>query len=153
MRRITLWIVTTIAAVVLLFSYRTSLGGSVPSATPAAAAPGVVPETPAAPAPSASRRTESGRNLTVNGTVAQTRWGPVQVQVRIAGGRIVDVRALQQPTGNGHDDEINGYALPQLRTEVLHAQSAHIDTVSGATVTSGGYVESLQAALDAAHFG
>jgi uncharacterized protein with FMN-binding domain len=150
MRRITLWIVTTIAAVVLLFSYRTSLGGSVPGATSAAAAPGVVPDTPA---PSASRRAESGRDLTVNGTVAQTQWGPVQVQVRIAGGRIIDVRALQHPTGNENDDEINGYALPQLRAEVLDAQSANIDGVSGATVTSGGYVESLQAALDAAHFG
>jgi uncharacterized protein with FMN-binding domain len=46
-----------------------------------------------------------------------------------------------------------GYALPQLREQVLHARSARIDGVGGATVTSGGYVESLQAALDAAHFG
>jgi uncharacterized protein with FMN-binding domain len=89
----------------------------------------------------------------VNGTVAQTRWGPVQIQVTITSGRITDVRALQRPSGNDRDDEINGYAMPQLRSEVLSAQSANIDTVSGATVTSGGYIESLQAALDAAHFG
>ena len=88
----------------------------------------------------------------VNGTVAQTRWGPVQVQVTIAGGRITDVKTLQQPNGNFRDQEINSYAVPQLREEVLSAQSANIDTVSGATVTSNGYISSLQAALDAAHF-
>jgi uncharacterized protein with FMN-binding domain len=162
MRRITLWIVSTIAAVVLLFSYRTSLGGSAPSAA-GAAAPGVVPDRPGpsgpagaadAPAPSASsRRPGSAKTVRVNGTVAPTRWGPVQVQVTITSGRITDVRALLRPSGNDRDDEINTYAVPQLRAEVLGAQSANIDTVSGATVTSGGYIESLQAALDTAHFG
>ncbi|MEV4703037.1 FMN-binding protein [Actinoplanes sp. NPDC049316] len=151
MRRLTLWIVSTIAAVVLLFSYRTSLGGPAPSAAVGAAAPGIVP----APAPpqGSARPTHRTKSVTVNGTVAQTRWGPVQVQVTITNGKITDVRALRRPTGNDRDDEINGYALPQLRAEVLQAQSARIDAVSGATVTSGGYVESLQAALDAAHFG
>jgi len=88
----------------------------------------------------------------VNGSVAQTRWGPVQVQITIAGGRIANVVVLQQPNGNRRDVEINSYAVPQLNQEVLAAQSANINTVSGATVTSDGYVESLQAALDAAHF-
>jgi uncharacterized protein with FMN-binding domain len=55
------------------------------------------------------------------------------------------------PSGNHRDEEINAYALPVLRQAVLDAQSAHIDTVSGATVTSDGYKQSLQAALDAAH--
>ena len=54
------------------------------------------------------------------------------------------------PNENGRDQEINAYALPVLRQETLDAQSANIDTVSGATVTSDGYIESLQAALDAA---
>ena len=62
------------------------------------------------------------------------------------------MRALTYPSGNGHDTAINAYALPQLRQEVLAAQSAQVDAVSGATVTSDGYRESLQAALDAAHF-
>jgi uncharacterized protein with FMN-binding domain len=96
--------------------------------------------------------TGGGQSTVVNGTVAQTRWGPVQVQVTIKAGRIVEVTALQVPSGNFRDQEINSYAVPQLRQEVLSAQSAQIDTVSGATVTSDGYVESLQAALDAAHF-
>jgi uncharacterized protein with FMN-binding domain len=88
----------------------------------------------------------------VNGNVANTRWGPVQVQVHISGGRIVDVKTLQLPHGNQRDAEINSYAVPVLRKEVLDAQSADIDTVSGATVTSDGYIRSLQYALDAAHF-
>jgi uncharacterized protein with FMN-binding domain len=161
MRRLTVWIVATVAAVVLLFSYRTSLGGSAPGSA-AAAAPGIVPDDPVAaspgpsPSPGASAGTTTGpkaRSLTVNGPVADTRWGPVQVQVKIQNQRIVDVRVLRRPTGNDRDDEINGYALPQLRAKVLRAQSARVDAVSGATVTSGGYLESLQAALDTAHFG
>jgi uncharacterized protein with FMN-binding domain len=148
MRRLTLWIVSTIAVVVLLLSYRTSLGGT-PPAPVTAAAPGIVPESTASPSASPG----STGTLTVNGSVADTRWGPMQVQIKIQKHRITDVRVLRRPSGSDRDDEINGYALPQLRAEVLQAQSAHIDSVSGATVSSGGYVESLQAALDAAHFG
>lgn len=153
MRRITLLIVSTLAALALLFSYRTSTGGALPGTTSAAAAPGVVPDTAtAAPSGSPSRR-PAARAVRVNGTVAQTRWGPVQVQVTITGKKITEVRALQHPTGNDRDAQINGHALPRLRQQVLQAQSARIDGVSGATVTSDGYRESLQAALDAAHFG
>jgi uncharacterized protein with FMN-binding domain len=135
MRRITLWLVGTVCGLVLLFSYRTSTGGAARSAPTAAPAP--IP---------------SGGTV-VDGSVAQTRWGPVQVRVTIANGKIVDVTTLQVPNGNRRDDEINSAAVPQLRSEVLSAQSARIDTVSGATVTSDGYRQSLQAALDAAHFG
>jgi len=151
MRRLTLLIVSTLAALVLLFSYRTSTGGALPGSTSAAAAPGVVPET-ASPSGSPSR-SPAVRTVTVNGTVAPTRWGPVQVQISIVGKKITEVRALQRPTGSGRDDQINGYALPKLRQQALQAQSARIDGVSGATVTSDGYRESLQAALDAAHLG
>jgi uncharacterized protein with FMN-binding domain len=143
MRRITMWFVGTVVAVVLLFSYRTSTSGA--GGTGTAAPPGVV-----TPAPSGAAT--SGTDVVANGTVAQTRWGPVQVQVRIASGKITDVKALQVPNGNRRDVEINAYAVPRLRAEVLAAQSANIDAVSGATVTSDGYVNSLQAALDQAHF-
>jgi uncharacterized protein with FMN-binding domain len=162
-RRIALWLTGTVAVVVLLFGYRTSTGRGTEAATPSGAGvPGVVAPAPAnpsagtapssgpaAPHPSAPKRAA----ITVNGSVAQTRWGPVQVQVRMSGHRIVDVRALVYPHGNGNDEAINAYALPRLRQEVLSAQSARIDAVSGATVTSDGYRKSLQAALDAAGFG
>jgi len=81
---------------------------------------------------------------------ADTRWGPVQVQVTVAGGTITGVVVVDYPTGNGKDREINEEALPILVQETLDAQSADIDMVSGATVTSEGYLESLQAALDEA---
>jgi uncharacterized protein with FMN-binding domain len=145
MRKITMWFVSTVAAVVLLFSYRTSTMGAATAggSTAAAAAPGVV----SGGDPSAPTQTDT----VVNGSVAQTRWGPVQVQVHVSNNKITDVTTLQVPDGNRRDKEINSYAVPRLRAEVLAAQSAHIDTVSGATVTSDGYMESLQAALDAAH--
>ncbi len=185
MRRITLWVLSTVAVLVLLFSYRTSLAGQGGARTTAATsnnAPGIVSGPGAAgaaatPTPStsgsASGSSGSGSSASgsgssgssgsgssgsgsadtvVNGTVAQTRWGPVQVQVRISGGKIVSVKVLQQPDGNNRDVEINSYALPQLEQQVLAAQSASIDGVGGATVTSDGYIQSLQAALDAAHF-
>jgi uncharacterized protein with FMN-binding domain len=156
MRRITLWFVSTVAALVLLFSYRTSLSGPAASAGahPATDANPLGVVSPGVVSPGATPSTVDGQGATVvNGTVAPTRWGPVQVQVRISGGRIVDVTALQVPDGNRRDVEINQYAVPQLREQVLAAQSANIDGVSGATVTSDGYRQSLQAALDAAHFG
>jgi uncharacterized protein with FMN-binding domain len=150
--RIVMWLAATTVVLVLLLGYKTSTDGVTPA--PPAQPPGVVGRPAGSPGPGASGPPEGqdGRTVVVNGSVARTRWGPVQVQVTVAGGRITDVRALTYPSGNGHDTAINAYALPQLRREVLAAQSAQVDTVSGATVTSDGYRESLQAALDAAHF-
>lgn len=69
----------------------------------------------------------------------------------MAAGKISDAQAVVYPQGNFRDAQINGYALPVLHDEVLAAQSAEIDMVSGATVTSEGYLTSLQSALDQAH--
>ena len=96
---------------------------------------------------SGSSSSSSGTS-TVTGSVAQTRWGPVQVELTVAGGKITKVSVLQYPSGNGKDQEINSYALPILVQETVDAQSASIDMVSGATVTSTGYIQSLQSALD-----
>ncbi len=86
-----------------------------------------------------------GAERTLDGSVESNRYGTVQVRLVIsAEDRISDVRLLRRPTsGRGVD------AIPVLRQETLTAQSADIDTVSGATSTSESYVESLQAALDA----
>jgi hypothetical protein len=62
-------------------------------------------------------------------------------------------RAVAAPSGadtNCRDDRINSYAVAVLHDEALAARSANIDTVSGATVTSNGYIRSLQPAIDAA---
>ena len=83
--------------------------------------------------------------------MADTQWGPVQVQITVRGHKITRARAVQYPQGNSNDAQINGYALPVLDQQVVQKQSAGIDTVSGATVTSDGYLQSLQSAIDMAH--
>jgi uncharacterized protein with FMN-binding domain len=141
MRRIALWFLATLSTVVLLFGYRTSTSSAMPT-TASVAAPA------AAPAPVAGAPAAAG--TTVTGTTASTRWGPVQVQITVAGGKVTAVDVVQYPDGNGKDREINSYAIPTLVQETLSAQNANIDMVSGATVTSDGYLTSLQSALDKA---
>lgn len=102
---------------------------------------------------SASATAKSGATSTVTGTAAYTRFGPVQVQIKVKGGTIVAATAVTYPQSNGRDRAINSYAVPVLEQATLDAQSAQVDTVSGATFTSLGYIQSLQAALDAAHLG
>jgi uncharacterized protein with FMN-binding domain len=146
MRRITLWLFSTVAALVLLFSYRTSTNSA------QAGSPQIVATVPA-PTPTPTTAAGPGGSKTYTGAVASTRWGDVQVSITVSGGKITDVAVPVYPSGNGRDQEINASALPVLRQETLAAQSAGIDAVSGATVTSDGYLESLQSALDAAHLG
>jgi uncharacterized protein with FMN-binding domain len=141
MLRIALWFLATLSTVVLLFGYRTSTSSAMPT-TASVAAPA------AAPAPVAGAPAAAG--TTVTGTTASTRWGPVQVQITVAGGKVTAVDVVQYPDGNGKDREINSYAIPTLVQETLSAQNANIDMVSGATVTSDGYLTSLQSALDTA---
>ncbi|MFD7733890.1 FMN-binding protein [Kitasatospora phosalacinea] len=87
---------------------------------------------------------------TVTGSAVDTRYGPVQVKVTMAGGRISGIDVIQYPTRDRRDQEINEYAIPVLNQEAIAAQSADIDVVSGATYTSDGYTRSLQSALDQA---
>ncbi|MFF4593770.1 FMN-binding protein [Amycolatopsis sp. NPDC001319] len=108
-------------------------------ATSSAAASAPAPTTSTAPSTSAG----SGA-VTTQGSAESTEFGTVQVQVSFSGSRITDVTLVQQPdSGRGVE------AIPLLREEALQAQSADIDTVSGATQTSESYIKSLQAALDA----
>lgn len=175
MRRITLAILSTISALMLLFSYHTSTdsqSGAGAAPTPAGAGlkgslavptPSSTSSSPtrsatsrssssgAAPGASPSPATSSATAQTYTGDAVQTQWGIVQVEITVANGKITKAEAIQYPQGNPRDDQINQYAVPTLDQEVLAAQSANIDAVSGATVTSGGYLQSLQAAVDQAH--
>lgn len=171
MRRITIWLLSTVAALVLLFSYRTSTMGAggetsaIASGSDGPAGSGSSwtgtgdgsgssnggGDTSSGGGTSSGGSGTSSGSGTATGSVAQTRWGPVQVRITVSGGKITDVTAVQVPDGNHRDQEINAYAVPILRQAALAAQSARIDTVSGATVTSDGYRESLQSAIDAAH--
>ena len=83
------------------------------------------------------------------GSAVPTRYGTMQVQVVLKAGKLTGVVVLQQTSG-GRSSEIDSYALPVLTAEALKAQGADIDVVSGATYTSDGYAQSLQAALDTA---
>ena len=87
---------------------------------------------------------------TFTGQDVSMRYGDVQVQVTISGGAVTDVTALQLPNGDGHSSRISSIVEPMLRSEALQAQTASIDLISGATYTSGAYMQSLQSALDTA---
>ncbi|MFS2031697.1 MULTISPECIES: FMN-binding protein [unclassified Curtobacterium] len=87
---------------------------------------------------------------TFTGDTTQTRYGPVQVQITVAKGTITDVTALQLTNSDGRSVQISQQAAPILRQEALQAQSAQIQSVSGATFTSEGYTTSLQSAIDKA---
>lgn len=87
---------------------------------------------------------------TFTGEIVQTRFGSVEVQITVKAGTITDVTALQLTDEDRKSAQISKRAAPLLRAEVLKAQSANVQTISGATVTSEAYLTSLQAALDAA---
>ncbi len=96
--------------------------------------------------------TGSTTAATYDGASVQTRFGTVQVQVTIQDGKITEVTALQLTDAERKSAQISSRAAPALRSEVLQAQSASVQTIGGATVTSDAYLTSLQAALDAANF-
>jgi len=106
--------------------------------------PDVLPAPIVATAPPA----DSGQSRTVDGPVVDTEFGPYQVQVTFSATTITDVRIITEPD-DGHSQRIASRAEPTLRGEALQAQSAHIDMVSGATITSDAYSRSLQGAIDA----
>ena len=163
MQKIVLWLMSTLTVLVLLFGYHTSTssaaaaaGGNTSASTPySGSTTSSGSGTTSAPAAGSSASStaspsSSATSGTVTGTVADTRWGPVQVQITVANGSITNVSVVQYPNSNGKDQEINARALPILVQETLKAQSASIDMVSGATYTSDGYLTSLQSALDQA---
>jgi uncharacterized protein with FMN-binding domain len=162
MRRAVLAILSTIVGLVLLLTFKTQTMTSAAVASP----PAVIGSGNASSGTSSSGSSTSGSSTsgsssssssssstsskTVTGDSVDTRWGPVQVRVTIAGGKVIKVEAVDYPENNGRDQEINATAIPQLNSEATSAGSASIDAVSGATYTSEGYIGSLQSALDKA---
>jgi uncharacterized protein with FMN-binding domain len=130
-RRVLVAVVFTVAGLVALLSFRIHVNSSERT--------GASP--PQLPPLSAGERAVTGHTVT-------TVYGPVQVRVVERARKIVAVNILQHPAETAMDIQIGQYAFPRLVGETLTAQSARIDTVSGATYTSGGYIQSLQSALD-----
>ncbi len=131
MRRVLVAVVLTVAGLVALLSFRTHTTG---------------PERTAGSPPSVPPLLPGEHALT--GRAVPTVYGPVQVRVVERSRKIVGVTILQHPAETTMDIQIGQFAFPRLVGETLVAQSARIDAVSGATYTSGGYISSLQSALE-----
>jgi len=164
MRRVILAVTGTIAGLVALLSFKSH----VPSAPVAATAGGPGGTSSSSTSSSSSSSSSGGqtevvpgafpqgsiaKNLpageaAVDGKVASTAYGPVQIQLIKKNGKIVKVAVLVQPTNTLHDVQIGEFAFPKLISETLAAQGGKIDAVSGASYTSAGYIQSLQSALD-----
>jgi uncharacterized protein with FMN-binding domain len=162
MRRVVLAVTGTIAGLVALLSFKshvptspvaaaTGSGGGTSSSSataPSSKGGGQTEVVPGAfPQGSIARNLPSGETA-VDGNVANTAYGPVQIQLIKRNSKIVKVAVLKQPTNTLHDIQIGVAAFPKLISETLAAQTGKIDAVSGATYTSAGYIQSLQSALD-----
>lgn len=144
-------------AVPALFATLLSLGllanfHSAPAQTVSTTAAGAGATSPVTTSPvaGASPPPSSAGTRLITGPAEVNKYGTVQVQVTLSGNQIVDVRALQLPSAKSKSQQISTSAAPKLRQEALTAQSAQVHTISGATYTSIGYQQSLQAALDRA---
>ena len=171
MRRIVIGFMSTVSASALLFTYHTStnsteaLGASTSQVSGTSSTDGTADtstgqstssstSSSGSSSSSSSSGSSSGSSSasgSYTGDAVDTRWGIVQVKITVANGKITKSEAVQYPQENGRDQEINAVALPLLDAAVVAQQSASIDTVSGATVTSDGYIQSLQAAIDQAN--
>ena len=150
-------IVATVIGVFLLFSFKTPAQAKprTPSADVAQGSPtptpSAAPSGSNAPSPTPSQSPSGPKDGTYTGQDVQTQFGDVQVKVIISGGKITDVQPLQLPFDRPRSAEISQFAAPQLHDEVLQAQSAQIDLLSGATYTSDAYAQSVQSALNQAN--
>jgi uncharacterized protein with FMN-binding domain len=159
MRRVILAVTGTIAGLVALLSFKSHVPsapvaattggtGGTSSSSSSASGGGQTEVVPGAfPQGSIARNLPAGETA-VDGKVASTSYGPVQIQLIKRNGKIVKVAVLMQPTNTLNDVQIGKFAFPKLISETLAAQNGKIDAVSGATYTSAGYIQSLQSALD-----
>ena len=163
MRRVVLAVTGTIAGLVALLSFKSHVpsvpvaataggsgGGSSSSSSPGGqtASSGQTTTVPGEfPQGSLAKNLPAGETA-VDGNVASTSYGPVQIQLIERNSKIVKVAVLEQPANTLHDIQIGAFAFPKLSSETLAAQNGKIDAVSGASYTSAGYIQSLQSALD-----
>ncbi len=114
------------------------------------------PATPpiAFPSPTADRTNNSSngnyKNGQYTGDSVDAFYGNVQVQTTVQNGKITDVQFLQYPSDRMTSRMINMQAIPMLKQEVIQAQNANVDIVSGATDTSQAFIQSLTSALNQA---
>jgi uncharacterized protein with FMN-binding domain len=160
MKRVLLAITGTVAGLIALLSFKThapvgAAVGALPATTPAPSASTAAPQNttsapPRAGSSSATKNRAKATAKTYLGQAVQTQYGVVQVKVTVTGSHINSVQLAQLTAYDSRSQEINSYAEPILVDETMSAQNAQINTVSGATYTSDGYLQSLQSALDQA---
>ena len=175
MRRVILALVGTAVGLVLLLSYKAHTTSTVSSAVsglePGAAlgsTPGATTEpadgagasaspgsSPSSSATSGSTSGSSSANTAAKsgvfvGDPITSQFSTIQVEITVSGSKISNITVLQDSDDEEHSAQVDNYAIPILRSEVLSAQSANVDVVSGATFTSQSYTQSLQSAIDRA---
>jgi hypothetical protein len=162
MRRVLLAIGGTVAGLAMLLSFKShgapglaSIAAGTSNSQPygqasaaSGAAGGAAAGTGSGAGSSAGVVSTAGGARLITGNVANTAYGPVQIQVTLKQNKITKVTVLEQPQSTQNDIRIGDFAFPKLIQETLAAQSSKIDMVSGATYTSGGYIKSLQSVLD-----
>jgi uncharacterized protein with FMN-binding domain len=171
MRRAILTLGSTAAGLAALLSFKTHSSAAdvaAPAASPAATSASGAPTAPVTPTTKPKARATSTASAkakatmgagsggmtatrTVTGAVETTMYGPMQVKVTLEGQKITNVAVVQETNDGQESQSIDAFSIPKLTAETLAAQSARIDTVSGATQTSTGYIGSLQSALDQAN--
>jgi uncharacterized protein with FMN-binding domain len=169
MKRVILSVSGTVVGIVALLSYKThsplatpsgglpaaalpntsaTAGASSPTASNAGAPPDPTSKSIPSSGPAPTSTTSTVANFT--GDAAQTQYGIVQVKITVSGKKITNVAFVQLTAFDSRSQEINYQAAPILLHETLQAQSANINSVSGASYTSAGYMQSLQSAIDKA---
>ena len=102
------------------------------------------------PLPASESATNSEGAVTADGPIERTLFNSVQVRVVVKEGRLISVTALVLPNVDARSRQLSALAGPILAREALASNGAVVDAVSGASYTSGAYLESLQGALDRA---
>ena len=118
---------------------------AIDTAVPAPSATPTKSGAPSTAAPTNAPTQPVGISGSFTGSVANTRYGPVQVKIVVKNGKIVDAQAVQAPSGS--NDRYTQKAVPVLRQQTIAAQSANVQGVSGASFTSYGWYESLVSAI------
>ena len=156
MRRVLFAVVSTVVGLVALLGFKThapealALGGT--GTTGGTGSTGgtttTTPKTTASAGPSTAATKAASASRTITGSSIDTRYGAVQVEIKVSGKTITAVNAVALPDQDGHSAQISQYCAPILSQEAMSAQTAQIQMISGATFTSDGYIQSLQSAID-----
>ncbi len=120
--------------------------GTIPAAGSAAASPAAT--APSGGSTGSGTPSQPGGTRTATGPAVNYNYGVLSVTVTVSGSRITKVGiASLDDGGNPRSQFIDQQAIPILEQEALQAQSGNIQGVSGASYTSAGFAQSLQAAL------